>query len=571
MNVHKLTALWCFLLIFISANAQVFAPKNYPHGYFIWPVLAKHALAANFGELRPNHYHMGLDCKTDQHENVPVVAAADGYIAKIKIEPFGFGRCIYINHPNGFTTLYAHLNAFFPELEKYITDLQYKQESWKIFVDIPEGLFKVKQGQLIAHSGNTGGSQGPHTHFEIRDTKTDKVLNPFLFGLGLPDNVAPDIHQLAMYDRCVSTYEQSPKFYTLKNIKGVYTPVPAILIANTDKVSFGIGATDRVNGSPHSYGIYEAILSDNERPVVGFQIDSISYDETRYLNAHIDYKLRNGGGPFVQHLSRLPGYPEGVYKQVSGDGVIDLTDDNVHNIEIAVKDAAGNTSLIKFSVQRGSPTPSNSAPNAAVLPTQVEFRPGFINVFENDKVSVYLKEKSLYDSFRFVYKELNPAAGFPVYQIHNTSVPLQTKLMVQIKNALAMHPDKMVMHRFAGGKNDYSKAIYADGYYTAFFKEFGSFQLLEDLVPPTVTPVGFREGMNAAKLSRLAFVISDATEELENFTATLDGRWLRFSNDKGKTFIYKFDEHCLPGNHELKIRVSDCVGNTTEKMYHFTR
>ena len=571
MNVNKLTAPWCFLLIFISANAQVFAPKNYPQGYFIWPVLAKHALAANFGELRPNHYHMGLDCKTDQHENVPVVAAADGYIAKVKIEPFGFGRCIYINHPNGYTTLYAHLNAFFPALEKYITALQYKQESWKIFVDIPEGLFTVKQGQLIAHSGNTGGSQGPHTHFEIRDTKTDKVLNPFLFGLKLPDNIAPDIHRLTMYDRCVSTYEQSPKFYTLKNINGVYTTVPAILIANTDKVSFGIGATDRVNGSPHPYGIYEAILSDNERPVVGFQIDSISYDETRYVNAHIDYKLRSGGGSFVQHLSRLPGYPEGVYKQVSGDGVIDLTDDSVHNIKIAVKDAAGNTSLIKFSVQRGSPAKSNSAANTAVLPTQSEFRPGFINVFENDKVCVYLKEQCLYDSFRFVYKEINPEADFPVYQIHNTSVPLQTKLLLQIKNTSALHQDKMVMHRFAGSKNDYSKAVYAGGCYTAYFKEFGSFQLLEDMVLPVITPVGFRDGMNTAKLNRLAFVISDNTEELENFAATLDGKWVRFSNDKGKIFIYKFDEHCLPGKHELKISVADCVGNTTEKIYHFTR
>ena len=176
MNLQKVPALLYFSILFNSATAQVFPAKNYPKGYFQWPVIAKHALVANFGELRPNHYHMGLDCRTDQIENVPVVAAADGYIAKVKIEPYGFGRCIYINHPNGFTTLYAHLNNFYPELEKYITEQQYKLESWKVFLDIPANLFPVKKGQFIAYSGNTGGSQGPHTHFEIRDTKTDKVL-----------------------------------------------------------------------------------------------------------------------------------------------------------------------------------------------------------------------------------------------------------------------------------------------------------------------------------------------------------------------------------------------------------
>ena len=571
MNVHKLIVVWYFSVAFISAHAQVFPAKNYPQNYFQWPVIAKHALAANFGELRTNHYHMGLDCKTDQKENVPVVAAADGYIAKVKIEPFGFGRCIYINHPNGLTTLYAHLNDFYPALEKYITIQQYQQESWKIFIDIPEALFTVKKGQLIAHSGNTGGSQGPHTHFEIRDTKTDKVLNPFLFGLGLPDNIAPDIFRLAVYDRHISTYEQGPKFYNLKKVNGVYTTVPALLISNADRVSFAIAASDRVIGSPHKYGIYQAVLSEDENPVIGFQIDSISYDETRYVNAHIDYKLRSSGGPFVQHLSRLPGYPEGVYKQVSGDGIINLTDGSVHVIKIEVKDATGNTSVIKFSIQKGASVQSKINTDSTYNADQTEFHPAFVNVFENDKICFYLKEQSLYDSFRLSYKEIIPETGFPVYQIHNTSVPLQTKFTIQIKNTPVIYPDKMVMHRFANGKNDYAKALNENGWYTAAFKEFGNFQLIQDTTPPTITPIVFREGMNTAKLNRLAFVIKDATEELQNFIAILDGKWLRFSNDKGKTFIYKFDEHCLSGNHELKISVADCVGNTKEKIYHFSR
>src|SRR6195952_245837 len=245
------------LLINITSYAQIFPAKNYPKGYFSWPVDAQKGLAANFGELRPNHYHMGLDCRTDQKENRPVMAAADGYIAKVKIEPFGFGRCIYINHPNGFTTLYAHLNNFNPALEKYITEQQYNLRSWSVFLDIPPTLFPVKKGDFIAYSGSTGGSQGPHTHFEIRDTKTDKVLNPLLFGFPIADNIAPDILRLAVYDRRISVYDQAPKIYALKKVNGIYTPAGGKINVTSNEVSFAITAWDRYTGSTNQNGIYK--------------------------------------------------------------------------------------------------------------------------------------------------------------------------------------------------------------------------------------------------------------------------------------------------------------------------
>ena len=297
--------------MFFMQRGRIFLQKIYPKGYFIYPVDAKIGLAANFGELRPNHYHMGLDCRTNQVQNRPVKAAADGYIAHVRIDATGFGRAIYINHPNGLTTLYGHLNDFYPALEKYVKEQQYKLESWQVFLDIPAGMFPVKQGQFIAYSGNTGGSEGPHCHFEIRDTKTDKVLNPLLFGFPIVDNVPPAILRLAMYDRCISTYSQSPKLFKLKKINGNYTTAQPVITINTDKVSFGISANDKVTGASNPNGIYEAMLYFDEKAVVGFQIDSITYDETRYVNAHIDYKTRAAGGPFIEHLSRLPGYPAG--------------------------------------------------------------------------------------------------------------------------------------------------------------------------------------------------------------------------------------------------------------------
>ena len=578
----KLLHLYRFIILFIlftlagfNISAQFFETKTYPQNYFIYPVATTKGIVANFGELRPNHYHMGLDCRTDQVQNKIILAAAAGYIAKVKIEPQGFGRAIYINHPNGFTTLYAHLNDFYPQLEKYVKEQQYKLKSWAVFLDIPTNLFTVQQGDSIAFSGNTGGSQGPHLHFEIRDTKTDKVLNTTLFNFEISDTIAPDIYRLALYNRNISTYEQSPRFYNLKKVNGTYITNPPLIIVNSNKVSFGIAATDRNNASANRNGIYETVLHDDDKPVMGFQLDNIGYDETRYMNAHIDYKYRSSGGGFIQHVAKLPGYNSSVYKTTNGDGVINLNDDSSHTIKIEVKDADDNMATLQFKIARDTnfTEPDKAAPAAIVEPN--EFHPGYLNIFENNNIILYLPQNCLYDSMRFKYSEITPKQGYTIFQIHNTSVPLQSYFPVTIK-ALTPLPNKMVMHRFANGRHDYKvaqpvKNFKDSGWYKASFREFGSYQLMIDTIPPNITPVGFKNGMNCSKQSNIRFVVTDNTEELKSFTATLDGNWLRFSNDKGRTFIYTFDEMCPAGEHELKIIAEDQVGNVREKVYKFTR
>src|SRR5215467_8908764 len=172
-----------FLVFSLPTESFGQSKPNYPKYYFRDPLgISPMEIVANFGELRPDHWHMGLDIRTKQKENFPVYAAASGYIARIKVEKFGYGRSIYINHPNGLTTVYGHLNKFFPALEEYVTEQQYKNQSWEIELSFDKKQFPVFKSQLIAYSGSTGNSAGPHVHFEIRNTKSTKCLNPLLFG-----------------------------------------------------------------------------------------------------------------------------------------------------------------------------------------------------------------------------------------------------------------------------------------------------------------------------------------------------------------------------------------------------
>lgn len=556
--------------------AQFFPAKNYPKRYFIYPVDARIGLAANFGELRSNHYHMGLDCRTNQVINRPVKAAADGYISRVSVAPFGFGQAIYINHPNGLTTVYGHLHSFFPALEKYIKEKQYELQSWNISLDFTPTQFPVKQGQLIAHSGNTGGSQGPHCHFEIRDTRTDKVLNELLFGLPIPDNVPPTIVRLAMYDRCKSTYSQSPELFSLKTEAGIYTTTQDVILVHTDKISFGISANDKLSGSNNPNGIYEAAIYLDGNPLSAFQLDSIGYNETRYVNANIDYKTRASGGPYIQHLSRLPGYPQGVYKDINGDGVIELNDRNIHQIKIIVKDANENTSVLTFKIKKGLIVETGKPNDSSSFFQKKEFIPGFVNIFENESLQLYLPPSTLYDSVAFNHSQkisVSPQSFSDVYSIFSGLVPAQNNFTVRIKankpvgETLA---DKILMRRTWNGKTEVAKAKREGDWYSAKFNAFGDFELVADNTPPVIN-ASFHDKANLSKVARIIITPKDNNDEIKNFRAELDGKWIRFTNDKGRLFIYVFDEKCSLGNHELKIETEDEAGNRTERILHFTR
>jgi murein DD-endopeptidase MepM/ murein hydrolase activator NlpD len=559
------------VLLSMSAFSQFFPSRDYPKGYFRDPLGIPIHLAANFGELRANHFHMGLDIRTEKKENLPVYAAAAGYVTRVKIEPFGFGKAIYIRHPNGYTTLYAHLNEFYPGLAAYVDSEQYKREHWQMDLEIPPGLFPVAKGALIAWSGNTGGSQGPHLHFEIRHSGDDLNLNPLLFGLPVPDHVPPVIKALAIYDAGTSIYEQSPRIIPVKRTGQGFGLTEGTIETGSPRVRIAIGASDSQSGSSNPNGIYEADLLVDGSPLIGFQADRISYTYTRNVNAHIDYKTRALGGPWLQQLFVLPGLFNSVYGPPGVNGNIDLRDGAIHEIRIVVKDAYANISKLRFSIQY---SPKGTVASAAAGKL---FYPQMLDGVESDDLAFYMGEKCLYDSVHLSYSSNGPALPGAVsrsFSIGADYIPLQDSFLVRIRPVAALdsqQSEKVVMQCVSGDRKEVRKVSWHGGWASARFMEFGNFQLLLDEVPPSIEPIGFRDGAVMGPNSMIVFLVKDNLESVKNFRAELDGQWLCFSNDKARAFIYKMDAHCGPGHHRLVVTAEDEAGNRSSRSFEFTR
>ena len=569
--LHALRTIF-WLLISIPLCSQ---PLVYSRDYFRWPVSNKPGIVANFGELREGHWHMGLDVRTDQRENMPVYAAAEGYIAKISVHPFGFGQAIYINHPNGLTTVYGHLNKFFPPLDSILHVWQYRRESWEIELEFTKDQFPVHQGQIIAYSGSTGSSQGPHVHFEVRDSRTERCINPFLFDFPVPDDVPPVFTKLALYDRSLSLYSQDPQLFSVKKTGNTYSLKDTLIETGCSRLGFAVGAYDCVSGSTRPNGIYGARLFVDDRLASEFALDSMDYNETSYVNAHIDYKYRFDGGPYLQLLFKLPGDLGRAYKR-NMDGTVVLGDDNIHLVSIQISDVKGNTSVLKFRVRHNGKLRSASG-----LRQPATYLPGSANIFEQNNFEAYLPEQSLYDSIQPVFSSDDqpfPGAVSAQFQFCDASVPIRGEMRIRIRPETPIPDDlkqKLVIKSWDRKtkhirKAEWQKDPVSGGWVSAKFNSFGFFRALIDTEPPSVNAPGRGDTMDLSVSKQIVLYPKDNTG-IASFRAELDGKWLMFTNDKGAAFVYRFDERWPYGVHRLHLIIDDLVGNRTQKDWWFKR
>lgn len=567
--MKKLLKTIFFLLTACTVLSQPVDPD-----YFNSPVKIPIFLAGNFGELRPNHFHAGIDIKTQGRTGIPVYAAADGYLARISISTTGYGNALYINHPNGTTTVYGHLKSFAKPIQDYIRNLQYEKETFVIDQAVPENMFPVKKGEMIALSGNTGGSVGPHLHFEIRDTKEEKVLNPLKFHFPVKDQTLPVIQSLVVYpvseNASVEAKHEEQRFLTLKT-GNTYQLKENRVIPVYGKIGFGLQSVDLLDGSYNKCAIYSLKLKIDDQPIYAFSMDNFFQNQTKYVNAHMDYSLSVRSKIRLYRAWVLPGDRLNIYNSVVKRGIYDATDGKIHQVTFEVTDAYGNETSLTFKIQ------SEHCEVRAPEPKGELFRYDHNNRLRNDDVDFTVPEGALYDDVDFVYAKKPALSRFvsPVYQLDENTVPLQFScpLRIRAKNLPQKLHDKVMLAQIdpVSGKIYSATGKYEDGWVEGNIRTLGDYALAVDTVPPRIAPV-IEYGKDKKPIyNTLKFKVTDYLSGIENYRGTIDGKWVLFEYDlKNNLITYTFDKSRIQTGkkHELSLEVTDYKGNTS--TYHST-
>ncbi len=538
--------------------------EQYPKDYFMPPIAGPLHMTGTCGELRSNHFHSGTDL--DGRIGDPVFAAADGFIDRIKVLESGYGNVLYVKHPNGYTTVYAHLDRFSTEVQRYVRENQYRRERFQIELTPPDGKFKVKKGQEIAKLGNSGGSTGPHLHFEIRNAAS-KALNPQLFGLPVVDNIPPDLRDMKVYFLSENRSVLGSKAFPLLKDKkaGGSTTEDTVLVGGW-RIGFGIKAYDRSTGFRNDNGVFSIALWADEQLAYEWKAESFDFGETRYLNAHIDYSAKKRYGAWFNRCFVLPGNYLNNYTQTPGMGSIAIYKEKPVKIRIKVADAKGNSSSFVFWVKRDDSAMETfiSEPYQIELPYDADSR------YDVDGFSMAMSKGSLYENLFFQYSTTpDESSGIysPMHHLHDDRTPVHKYFDISIRpsNLPPELRNKAVIANCGDGRPDNCGGIWIGDMLKTRVRSFGDYCIMADTEAPTIKPVIFTTDMRKKK--SMVFRISDnfavsGTADRLKYRGTVDGKWVLFEYDsKRARLTYTFDEHVGAGEHLLKLSVTDDKGN----------
>ncbi|HHS95510.1 MAG TPA: M23 family metallopeptidase [Phaeodactylibacter sp.] len=540
--------------------------KEYPQNYFQSPVDRPIYLSGTFGELRPNHLHAGIDIKAYKGKiGQPIYAVADGYVSRIKMQSGSYGKVVYVNHPNGYTSVYAHLHQFTDELEKYVRDMQYRKKSFEVDLFPQKGRFAFRQGEQIGTLGLSGRSYGPHLHFEIRDTKTEKPINPLLFGFKTKDSKAPRIHEVKAYFLNDKRETLQSKTWDTTPTGGTYHLDKDTLLLPAWRVGFGIKTYDHMNGVNNWNGVYAIKMYQDGELRYAFEMETFAFFESRYINAHLDYAEQVSKKSYFNRMYRLPGNRLSIYSPQINDGVVKLSKRKSSKITFEVEDLAGNTSRLEFWVRRAKVKMPPSKTYNYLLPYDEE------NIVDNGTLYLYFPKRSLYENLYLQYHSSTDRSTnvySSVHHVHEYTTPVHRYFDIAIRTQAL--PDSLRSKAFiaycaqdnkiynCGGK-------WKDGRLQSKVRLLGDYCIMIDDVPPSIKAIHFKKDMRGFR--KMSFKVTDNFETAKNiapfnYEATIDGKWILMEYDAKKDLLtYYFDDKVTKGEHSFRLLVSDDRGN----------
>ena len=571
--MRKIYLLLIILFLSISIKAQdAYKSIDYPLNYFRLPLDIVPVISGSFGELRGNHFHSGLDYKTNQREGYPVYAVADGYISRLRVSATGFGNAVYITHPNGYTSVYGHLKKYNDRITQTVKTYQYRIESFEVDFPLLSVEIPVKKGDLIAWSGNSGGSGAPHLHFELRDTQTEETINPQLFGLTIPDRVKPTINGLYLYrlnDEPFSEY--TPKqYFQVAGANGAYKLNQSPIINVSGQFGFGIITNDKNSASANSLGIYSIELELNGKTIYNSVWEKFTFENSRAINSHLDFPALLKTGRRIQKSFVDPGNPLKLYKTLVNNGLLTITDNEIHDVQYLIKDVAGNTSRLNFRVKYNA----DAVIKVKHIDATTRFPFDQDNRFESGDIKVFIPQGALYTDLYFNYNSLQKTTGAfsKIHKIHNNLTPLQKSYTLWIKPDSTLTEVLKSKAIIVDNKRRSQGGVYEDGFVKASARNFGSFYVAVDTVAPRIIPINISNGKNIATIPKLIFKISDNLSGIRSYRGTINGRWVLMEYDaKSATLWHTFDEQTLPGIHNLQLFVTDMKNNSNIYIANFNR